>query len=300
MRVRFGTQTMDFPTPQFGELRDSNNLLGDPQALRDRMAEDGYLLLRGLIPREKVETARATILAHMAEKQALEPGTPVLEGVMAKGKTVGMMGRKGITHHEDVLEVLESPELFTLYERFLGQPTITYDYKWLRGVGNEEYTGAHMDVVYMGRGTVDHLYTCWIPFGDIPVEQGTLAMCVGSHNGDGFAKVRATYGRMDVDRDRIDGWFSDDPLEIVSKFGGRWATTDFRMGDVITFGMHTMHASTTNTTKNFRLSCDVRFQPASAPVDDRWTGVQPKGHYGWHSEPEKNKPMTEARAEWGI
>ena len=49
------------------------------------------------------------------------------------------------------------------------------------------------------------------------------------------------------------------------------------MGDVILFGMHTMHASTTNLTSRFRLSCDVRFQPASEPADNRWVAGGP-GH----------------------
>ena len=66
--------------------------------------------------------------------------------------------------------------------------------------------------------------------------------------------------------------------------------------------MYTMHASTTNTTDRWRLSADVRFQPASEPVDERWVGENPMGHYGWQ---EKNidrptKSFAEARAEWGV
>lgn len=299
MQVRFGAATMTYPSDELGELRDSNALLYDVSALHERYEQDGYLLFRGLIDRQKVLNARAVIMEHMAEKEALVPGTPVLEGVMRAGKTVGMMGRKGITHHPAVRAVLEGEELFAFYERFFGEPSLTFDYKWLRGVGNEEFTGAHMDIVYMGRGTA-RLMTCWIPFGDIPIELGTLAMCVGSHRDPGFERVRNTYGRMDVDRDRIEGWFCNDPREIAQKFGGRWATTSYEAGDVITFGMYTMHASTTNTTNRFRLSCDVRFQPANDPVDERWVGENPKGHYAWTSEPEKIKTMAQARAEWGV
>jgi ectoine hydroxylase-related dioxygenase (phytanoyl-CoA dioxygenase family) len=70
------------------------------------------------------------------------------------------------------------------------------------------------------------------------------------------------------------------------------------MGDVILFGLYTMHASTTNTTNRFRLSCDVRYQPANEPVDERWVGDTPRGHYRVQTGPMKE--MAEARREWGV
>lgn len=297
MQVRFGHRDVAFPSQDLDELRDSNHLLGDAAGLRARMDEDGYLLLRGLIQRDKVLQARRTVLEHMHAHQALTPDTPLLEGVMPKGgRSVPMMGRKGIAHHPDVLAVLESEELFDFFATFFGEPALTFSYKWLRAVGNEQYTGAHYDFVYMGQGS-PHLHTAWIPFGDIPIEQGVLAMCVGSHNLPSFARIRDTYGRMDVDRDGIEGWFTKDPMEIVEKFGGQWRTAPFFAGDVIVFGMHTMHASTTNCTNRFRLSCDVRFQPASQPADPRWVGEAP-GHTLLGRQP--LKPMEEARAAWGV
>jgi ectoine hydroxylase-related dioxygenase (phytanoyl-CoA dioxygenase family) len=85
-------------------------------------------------------------------------------------------------------------------------------------------------------------------------------------------------------------------MEIVEKFGGQWQTSEFFAGDVILFGMHTMHASTTNLTNRFRLSCDIRFQPASEPVDERWRR-EGSGHTG---EQLPVRPMTEVRQEWGV
>ncbi len=293
--IRFGYRDVEYPGPTLGELRDSSALLDDLSGLHDRMAEDGYLLLRGFLDRDTVLNARKTILTHMHEHEALTPDTPLLEGVMPKGgRGVRMMGRAGIAHHPDVLAVLESPTLFNFFERYFGEPALTYHYKWLRAVGNEQYTGAHMDTVYMGENLAN-VHTVWIPFGDTPVEQGTLAMCAGSNQLPEFARLRATYGRMDVDRDGIEGWFSRDPLEISEKFGGRWLTSAFEAGDIIFFGMHTMHASTTNLTNRFRLSCDVRFQPASDPLDKRWAkdGIE---HYGG---PPK-RTMAEAREMWGV
>ena len=171
----------------------------------------------------------------------------------------------------------ESPKLRCLYERIFGESVLSYQYKWLRAVGNEEATGCHMDHVYMGRGT-ERLMTCWIPFGDIPITQGTLAILKGSHCDESFATLRNTYGQLDVDRDKVDGWFTKDPREVTEAFGGQWLTDDVEAGDIITFGMHLMHASTTNVTDHWRLSCDVRWQPSGDPIDNRWAGAHPNGH----------------------
>jgi len=298
MNIRFGHRDLSYPSQELAELRDSNSLLGDAPALHARMAEDGYLLLRGLLDRDKVLHARQTIMAHMAEQEALVPGRPILEGAMPDGgRSVQMMGRKGIAHHEDVRAVLESDELYTFFASYFNEPALTFNYKWLRAVGNEQYTGAHYDYVYMGQGS-PKLHTVWIPFGDIEIEQGTLAMCVGSNRLPAFEKLKQTYGRMDVDRDHTEGWFTREPMEIVEKFGGQWATTNYRAGDLILFGMHTMHASTTNLTNRFRLSCDVRFQPASEPADKRWVGDESSGHTALGKMALRS--MDEARVAWGV
>ena len=303
MNVRFGHRDMAFPSQELGELRPSIDLIDDPAALNQRLAEDGYLYLPGLIDRPVVEQARATILDFMNEHEVLTPGEPVLEGVMPPGgKNVGMMGRRQITHHPDVLAVIENPRVYETFEKLFGESARTFDYKWLRAVGNEEYTGAHYDVVYMGRGS-GRLHTMWVPFGDIDPVQGTLAMIPGSNRMDSYQKLRDTYGRVDVDRDHIDGWFSKEPMEITEQFGGQWATTPYRMGDVMIFGMFIMHASTTNLTNRFRISCDVRYQPASDPIDDRWVGDDPQGHRRVGPKPDqpiKHTSMAEARAEWGV
>ena len=73
----------------------------------------------------------------------------------------------------------------------------------------------------MNRGT-KQLYTCWTPLGDLSLDMGPLVLCLGSHR---FEQIKNTYGQADVDRDLIAGHFSEDPMEIVDKFGGQWATT---------------------------------------------------------------------------
>lgn len=78
--------------------------------------------------------------------------------------------------------------------------------------------GAHVDNVYMGRGT-SNLLTIWTPFGENPLEMGTLALVQSSHRLDQFKRFQATYGSCDLEAQNVEGsgWFTQDPQEIISK-----------------------------------------------------------------------------------
>jgi len=297
MKVTIGQRELDMGGKYLTELRSSNDILGDTEALRARLKEDGYLLIRGFHDREKVLSARMEFLQSLKELGRLDSDAPLEDAVIQENK--GMMWGGGTEELQakfpKFLEVVNSPDVMAFFDRLLGGKAMTYDYKWPRAVPAGGNTGAHYDIVYMGRGTKE-VYTMWTPFGDTPPELGTLAMLLGSQH---FDRIKQTYGEMDVDRDNVaTGWFTEDPLEIVDAYGGQWATTSFEAGDAIIFGMFMMHTSLNNTTNRFRISSDTRYQLASEPVDERWVGKKPKGHYAWgKTEP---KPVAEARKEWGV
>jgi hypothetical protein len=295
-RIRVALRDFDWPSEQLGELRASNELLGDRVALQARMAEDGYLLLRDFLDRETVLAGRRRLLEFL--QPAILPGTDLMDGIIAPGLQAGLPRDTG--KDPKIRAVLENPRLFEFFATYFAEPALTFDNKWMRAVGHGGFTGAHYDVVYMGRGS-QQLHTVWTPFGDIAAQQGTLAVCVGSHNLPSFERLRQTYGKVDVDRDNIagGGWFTRDPAEIQQKFGGVWRTADFRAGDVIIFTMFTLHCSTANLTNRWRLTSDTRFQPASEPADERWVG----GNYPGHNSYGKNHPgetLEAAKARWGL
>ena len=68
-----------------------------------------------------------------------------------------------------------------------------------------------------------------------------------------------------------------------------------RAGDIVTFGLYTLHGSTTNTTNRFRISCDVRFQPALRADGRALGGRAAAGHYA-----SALVPMAESRKRWGL
>jgi hypothetical protein len=113
-------------------------------------------------------------------------------------------------------------------------------------------------------------------------------------------QVKATYGAMDVDKDLIQGIFTNDPAEMVDRFGCRWGTTHFRPGDVVIMNMFLMHASLTNLTNRIRISVDTRYQLASEPVDPRWVGETPETHSEYWKADAKLEPLEKSREKWGV
>ncbi len=298
MEVLLGSRRLTVGSKQLGLLTDSSDFLGQNEQLRSRMAADGYLLLRGLLDPGDIAAARIHLLQNLAANDQLDTSVSLSEAVIKTGAHGAFLGgRTDVSHAQPVLRVVEASELFGFFSGFLGHDSLTFDYKWLRVVGTNGFTGAHYDIVYMGRGTQE-LYTCWIPLGDVSYDLGPLAVLVGSHRLESYQRIRDTYGRMDVDRDNVDGWFSSEPLEIAEKYGGQWCTAEFTAGDVIVFGMYTMHCSLVNTSNRFRLSCDVRFQRSDEPTDERWIGEHPIGHYAWGKKP--GVTMNDARERWKV
>ncbi len=290
-----GKDEMELDGRYLSTLREANGLLDDTDALRARMAEDGYLFIRGLQDRDRVGEARRVVLENLEANSQIDPDYPLDLGVAAAGKRGSFFGgAKQVTHTPEFLSVVNSPEIMVFFERFLGGPVLTFDYKWLRAVGPGDNTGAHYDVVYMGRGTTN-LYTVWTPLDDVTYDMGPLVILAGSHQ---FDAVKETYGKMDVDRDHVTGHFTNEPIEMVDQYGGQWQTSEFSMGDVIILGMYTMHGSINNTSNQFRISTDTRYQLATDPVDHRWVGENPVAHYAWTEG--KTISMDEMRRKWKV
>ena len=297
-KVMMGSRELELDSRYLTELRSANDILDDTQALQARLQEDGYLFIRGFHNRDEVLQARAQFLQKLHAMGRLDPDAPIEEGKIAADNKSAMWGggtEQLMPDFPQFLDIVNHPRVMSFFDRLLGGKAMTYDFKWPRAIGHGGNTGAHYDVVYMGRGT-KKVYTMWTPFDDVPLEKGTLAMLLGSQHYD---KIKGTYGEMDVDRDHVaTGWFSEDPIEIVDTYGGQWATSAFEAGDVIIFGMYMMHASLNNSTNRYRISSDTRYQLASEPVDERWVGRKPKGHYAWGSQPMKT--VADARKEWGV
>lgn len=241
--------------------------------LQNRLERDGYVLLRNFLDREAVLNARRTILEQIQKEGYLAEGAEIDSAEIASGdRVLSLLNRQDIAHKPQVMNVLENARLSSLFRSLFREEAVTCQYKWLRAVPQGKFTGVHVDSVYMGRGCPS-LLSVWIPLGDIDVEQGTLVVSPGSHRSRSLCQLRSSYGQSTVGKDGVQsGWLTSDPSELEVP----WVSTNFRAGDICIIGIDLLHLSSTNTTSRFRLSCDTRWQPASAPMNPRLAIQIPK------------------------
>jgi hypothetical protein len=279
---------IDSSAEHLGELRHSDDLIGDVEALRERMRQDGYLFLPGYLDRDLVFETRAVITARLAAEGFLDPSHPPIEAIAAQGSKLKFKPDLA-RGNEPLHRLLYAGRMMEFFRAFLGGPVLHFDYTWMRAVSPGLGTRPHGDIVFMGRGT-SNLYTAWTPLGDISLEMGGLMMLEGSHH---IERIRQTYGQQDVDAYCVNrpnaesyaagekkwaGYISNNPFKLRQRLGGRWLTNPYRAGDLLVFGMFTLHASLDNHSRHIRLSSDSRYQLASEPADHRWIGENPIGH----------------------
>lgn len=300
-------QELDTSPEAFGFLHATDiALASDGHALRARLEEDGYLYLPGLLDRESVCEARASVLERAHEEGLLDPAYPVEDGIIREGVKPYLRP----AYAEDnapLIHVLygEDQPMMNLFQAIYGAPIRHFDFTWMRVIGPGIGTAPHCDLVFMGRGTHD-LLTAWTPMGDIPLTLGGLIVLENSHrrspvalgdylgsdvdvycaNGPNVEKIKAGKFRWEHYDGSLREWtgdITDNPVALREQLGGRWLTAEeYRMGDVLIFTMKTVHASIDNQTRSLRLSTDTRYQRADEPVDERWVkgpdGAAPVGH----------------------
>jgi hypothetical protein len=265
---------LDLRAESFGELLRSDSLLGHPEALSERFEQEGYLYIPGFFAREDIQAVRTEFLRRLSEHGGLDPNYPMDEAIFSGKLSISPDGLRGA--NESLCRVVFSPKLMEFYRKLLGGECRHYDHIWTRAVAPGKGTNPHCDLVYMGRGT-HNVKTCWIPYGDTSLQLGGLMVLEKSHLQQ--KRIR-NYLETDVDAYCSNrgpykfkgGALSTNPVTLRERLGGRWLSTSFRMGDMITFGMKTIHGSLDNQTKSYRLSTDTRYQLASEPIDPRWVG----------------------------
>ena len=145
-------------------------LATDPAAARQRLKQDGYLLLRGVLAPAAVNQACAAISNVLSEagwlaegvdpslRQARPdfrehelqmngysiggPGLPdaaLIQDPKMKGQMYG--GFHDLQNHPDVRSVLHSPELFSVAADLFGEPAGALDYRWLRAILPDQLVG---------------------------------------------------------------------------------------------------------------------------------------------------------------
>jgi hypothetical protein len=277
----------------FGTLRQSSAYLADSDAsvLLDRLKEDGYLFLPGLLPRETVHMALNDLLEQLGINDSSS-----LERFLANFNRQNLTAvdrRQTVIKESHEFEpggVAELPglrRLLDLMSRLLGGEARLLDRTLVRLVAPGGCTMPHSDIVYAGRGS-GTLLTCWIPLVNVPIERGPMMILGGSHR---LTSQFKSYWKTDHDRDgnwrklrfRHGRFFSGsaysvDARRVQEETKLPWLTANFRSGDILLFDSRTMHCTLDNRTPLARISMDARYQLTSDLPDPRWVGIGSERH----------------------
>lgn len=171
------------------------------EELRKRYDEDGYLLLKGILPREDVLAARDAYFSSLESTGVLKPGTAPVEGVFDPAKNqsdypgigagnVGGNGKPGgeraaafvdlalDAHYQDwyANKLCNHPALYDFIARFSdwGKNTLSLRRTLLRNnLPGSKPIGVHYDQIFLRYGDPTSI-TAWVPMGDIKLNGGGL------------------------------------------------------------------------------------------------------------------------------
>ncbi|KAI2484979.1 Phytanoyl-CoA hydroxylase [Pyrenophora tritici-repentis] len=273
---------------QVGQLRQSSLDLPMEELYR-RYNEDGYLFLKGLLPRPDVLSAREEYFKMLAPSGVLKPGTQPVEGIFDDAKNANEFpgigsgaspgnGKPGDATAEKFVELaLEAHYAHWYKETFCKHPVLK-DFiarmtRWgdnTLGVrrsllrnntpGNKAI-GVHYDQIFLRHGEPTSV-TAWVPMGDICLTGGGVIYLENGHTLGrqvelDFNRKAAESGLSEEEAKNAfnqnmlsTGLLADGPREYADNFNRRWLVTRYEAGDVVLHNPYAIHASTLNYDHN--------------------------------------------------
>ena len=269
--------------------------------IRHRYLRDGYVWMKGIIPKEDVLDMRGHYFRGISPLNLLSPYSSFRDGIFnplldpLKSQGLGAVPEKETEHHFNHIHA--SPE----YHSFLAHPELR---QWVRDLtgwerevilkrglirhnvpGSKCPSGIHYDQLFL-RGGDPVFVTGWIPLGDVAADGGGLMYLEDSRELaveiENRFKERQDREDMSMD-ERISafnrhmgdlGHLSHDAEEWAKGDGKgkRWLVANYEAGDVVFHSPWMIHASSRNEDKEgrIRVASDIRFYEEGARVDHRW------------------------------
>jgi Phytanoyl-CoA dioxygenase (PhyH) len=264
------------------EFLDSAGIVDDGKALASRLRRDGYLCIKGLLPREDVLRVRDKFLAAVGAAGWLEAGTDLAEAIADPAKAcvdpeapfVAVLREFYRSEEGHALKL--HGNVLGLFERLLGEPVLAHPLLIPRCIfpqRAEFTTPSHQDFPHI-QGTTETM-SLWLPLGDCPAEMGGLAIARGSHK-EGVRDFTVSNGAG--------------AMEVIDPLDGSWVAGPLEAGDALVFHSLTVHKGLPNLTDRLRLSLDNRYQRASEPICERCLqpyagcGTWDEIYAGWQSK----------------
>jgi Phytanoyl-CoA dioxygenase (PhyH) len=236
-----------------GEFVDSRGLFGDWAALRARIAADGYVFMRGLLDETTVRSVGLVGLAHLQDagwtapahdRFTAPPRLPIRAVKMRDA--FGDPGYMRILADPGFNQIPFTSPVADLMAQLLGPAGFCYPLKLPRVVYPTEVVPHQPgNVIHKDYGSVQDMFTCWVPLGEVPRTLGGLALEPGSQH-----STRVRYRPLD-------------------RLEHGWVSTDYQPGDVLVFHCLTTHAALPNREHRIRFSAEYRWQLADQPAPRR-------------------------------
>ena len=289
------------PSSLLGSLKETSLINKTDEQLRNSLNDDGYLLLRDVIDKNNITKARNDVFEKLNNVGELTD--PFTEGISSgKSRRDELHKDRGIfwedvSNTESLRKITNGNNLQSVLSRIFGISAIGFDFIFLRAVSGGKFTHMHCDAGFFTRKT-QKVLTCWLVFTDITIDKGPLFIIEGSHK---FSDIKNKYTGFDVDiHKHMKATIETDPIAFAQQRNSKLLTAQFHPGDILIFGMYTVHGTFENYAKDnkIRLTCDIRFQPNNELRDPRYFGPNPTGTTGaGYGELNSARPLNE---DWHV
>jgi hypothetical protein len=239
--------------------------------MQRRYKEDGYLLVKNVLPREDVLRVRQEYFKKLVPTGCLAPNTNPVEGIFDMtqnrfnfpGVGAGPPDMTGSdpeiakqfndlaleAHHEDWYneDLCHHPAIQEFVAKLMGwgENTLSLRRTLLRNnMPQNTAIGVHYDQIFLRHGE-DTFVTAWVPIGDISIEGGGLIYLekghdIGEQTEREFMERAKAAGMTDQEMkdayntNMMSGGLLDvGPLRYAKKYGRRWLLTPYEAGDVV-------------------------------------------------------------------
>ncbi|MFN0198653.1 MAG: phytanoyl-CoA dioxygenase family protein, partial [Planctomycetaceae bacterium] len=178
-------QGRSIPSDVLGELTETKFHPHNTSQLQQRMHDDGYLFLRGVIDVPSIDAARREVFGRLAEVGEIEPPPHkgIATGTSRRQELVGDLGQfwQSVSEGPALRHISHGRHTHSVMDALLGEPSRPHDYIFLRPGVVGRATNLHYDYPFFARGS-KRIYTVWTAIGEIPPDEGTLVVVEGSHH----------------------------------------------------------------------------------------------------------------------
>jgi hypothetical protein len=299
--IHLGTGSLPVDGVHITPMIPCNHIYTKPALLRQQLDQDGYLYVKGLVPRDACRLAYADVCKQLhhnkwwceetekiierrdgfffgapaplpvpsasAPPEAKSGAHALLPRYLEPGPLPPPLTPFHLT--DRITLACFGPSINACVRQIFGGAADCLNYNTLDIAAPAERHGFYMPAVFMNQGT-KLVLTVWLCLHDMPLNVGGIACCRGSNSSEAFKRVRETYGQHDVEAGDVrgDGCITHDPADAWNLGNGECpiATGSFEPGDAVITTVYTLQSFATNMSSQWRVGAQSRWVMAGDDV----------------------------------